>query len=189
MSNGRVASIPSGPHPRSNYMSKESMNPYHPPASDLDIELPIVDIRRHRKQLVPKWIKVFGWFFIVLGVVAPLGYISSLATGADAQFSLFGLAVHGNELTLKALFIMLLFISFGISAYGLLFGRDWGLNLCFVTGYLGLAVSVLVTIIGLSSGMVMIRLEPLIQVPYLIKLHKIKPEWSRQHQAQTAQQV
>jgi hypothetical protein len=170
-------------------MSKESMNPYHPPESDLDIELPIADIVRYRKQLVPKWIKFFGWIFIILGVVAPLSYLASFSDGANSNFSLLGLEARGGEMTPMTLFTIALFISFGLSAYGLLFGRDWGMSACLATGYVGLVITVLVTIAGFASGMLTVRLEPLIQVPYLIKLHKIKPDWNGQETAQSAQQV
>ena len=66
----------------------------------------------------------------------------------------------------------------GLCAYGLLFGKDWGLNACIVFGYIGLALTVGTMVFEMIfSGSMMIRLEPIIQIPYLVKLHRLKAHW------------
>lgn len=129
--------------------------------------------KQQRKALVPKWIKVFGWFFILLGVVAPVLYIASALFGFVASYELYGLSYHGTAYSIMPLAICSLGLLSGISAYGLLFAQDWGLKACLIMGYLGLFITILSMV--LAPGM--IRLEPLLQIPYLIKLHKIKPQW------------
>jgi len=159
-------------------MNDESINPYRTPESTVGIDSSVIDVVSRRKKLVPLWIKVFGWIFIVMGVVAPLGFIFSLLTGQASNFSLLGLQNNGSEISLMGVVIITLFVSFGISAYGLLFGRDWGLKAALATGYIGLAVSVFVMASVFATGVYTFRLEPLIQIPYLIKLHKIRQKWS-----------
>lgn len=158
-------------------MNDESINPYRTPESIIEIDPSEINAVSRRKQLVPLWIKVFGWFFIVMGIVAPLGFIFSLLTGQPSNFSLLGLQNTGSEPSLMAVAIVTLFVTFAISAYGLLFGRDWGIKAALVMGYIGLAISVFVIGSVFATGVYTFRLEPLIQVPYLIKLHKIRTKW------------
>lgn len=130
--------------------------------------------QEYRKATVPKWIKVFGWIFIVMGALAPFFYFTSLVFGFSASYMIFGLAYEGPAFALMPLLISTIILINGICAYGLLFGKDWGLSTCLLFGYLGLFITIATMFSG--SGLV-IRLEPIIQVPYLIKLHKIKAHW------------
>lgn len=134
----------------------------------------VIDIKQQRKSLVPKWIKFFGWIFILLGSVAPLLYIASAIFSFQASYELYGLSYNGNAYSIIPLIICVLASLTGVSAYGLLFAKNWGLMSCLVMGYVGLTITVLSMFI---TPDIMIRLEPLIQIPYLIKLHKIKSQW------------
>ncbi|MGA4606301.1 hypothetical protein [Pseudoalteromonas maricaloris] len=127
--------------------------------------------KEYRKALVPTWIKVFGWIFIVMGALVPFFYLTSLFFGFSASYMMFGLEYEGPAFALMPLSISTIILINGICAYGLLFGKEWGLNACLVFGYIGLFITIATMFIG--SGLV-IRLEPIIQIPYLIKLHKIK---------------
>jgi hypothetical protein len=127
-----------------------------------------------RKELIPKWIKVFGWIFIVLGVVAPILFISSLIFGFSTSYMMFGLEYEGTAFSLMPLIICSIILVNGVCAYGLLFGKDWGLLACIIYGYIGLAITIGTMFFG--SGFI-IRLEPIAQIPYLIKLHKLRSCW------------
>lgn len=162
-------------------MNQNQTNPYQAPTSVLETKTAkaaIVDIVAYRKTLIPLWIKIFGWLFILFGVGVPITAIYSLATGMPMHYMLFGLSVYGSIGSPMAIFLMVLFIALAISAYGLLFGRAWGLTFCLMLGYISLAICIATTIIALitQSG-VNIRLEIIILIPYLIRLHKIKDEW------------
>jgi hypothetical protein len=77
-----------------------------------------------------------------------------------------------------AIAISAIIISLAVSAYGLLFGKSWGLNTCLVTGYGGAAICLgTMAYSNFSGNSLTIRLELLVHVPYLMKLHKIKPLW------------
>ncbi len=128
----------------------------------------------YRKALVPVWIRVFGWIFIVMGALVPVFYLSALIFGFSASYMMFGMAYEGPAFALMPLLISTAILLNGICAYGLLFGRSWGVNACLVYGYIGLFITIATMFV--DSGLV-IRLEPIIQIPYLIKLHKIKPHW------------
>ena len=136
------------------------------------------DKHQLRKALLPVWIKIFGWLFIVMGGGVPFLYLGSLILGFSASYTMFGLGYEGGALAFMPFLISCTIFINGLCAYGLLFGKDWGLTACIVFGYIGLALTVgsMVFEMVVSGGM-MIRLEPLIQIPYLIKLHKLKGHW------------
>jgi hypothetical protein len=136
------------------------------------------DKSQARKALIPLWIKIFGWLFIVMGALVPFLYISSLIFGFSASYTMFGLEYEGNAKALMPLVISAVILINGLCAYGLIFGKDRGLSACIVFGYIGLALtlgSMLFEVIFNDS--MMIRLEPIIQIPYLVKLHRLKPHW------------
>ena len=154
-------------------------NPYETPKSEVEPQRTETSDDQYRKSLVPLWIKIFGWLFIFLGVTAPLGYAYTLLSQSDGEFGLLGLEATGSTLSFTALFLMLVFVSFGVSAYGLLFGKMWGVKACLVSGYIGVGIAIYSMGMGLMNNGVEVRLELLIQIPYLIKLHKLKALWDQ----------
>lgn len=133
---------------------------------------------KNRKKLVPLWIKVIGWFFIVMSIAVPVLPIVAPLLHQPAKYEIFGLSYQGSPFAPMALLIFAIILTLGISAYGLLFGKHWGLNACIITGYGGVVICVGTMLYSLLSvGTLEIRLELLAQVPYLIKLNKIRHEW------------
>lgn len=99
-----------------------------------------------------------------------------LELSAPAQFGIFGLSSIGSPYHWGALIIQLIILANGISAFGLLFGKNWGLPACMVSGYIGLAICIFTMVV---SGFATFRLELLIQIPYLVKLHKLRIDWNK----------
>ena len=135
-----------------------------------------MDLIAYRKSLVPRWIKVFGWIFIVMAAAIPIMWCvyPFLKLSQPARFEIFGLYAVGSPYFYGAILIQSIIVFLGVSAYGLLFGKSWGLIACLINGYLGIAICLFTMFM---SGLTSLRLEPLIQVPYLIKLHKIRGLW------------
>lgn len=127
-----------------------------------------------RNMLVPKWIKVFGWIFVVLAALMPILMIFAMATGQPTELSLFGLSYYGPPMSGWALLIAGLYVFLGVSAFGLLIGYDWGLDACIANGLVGAAVCIIVMVM---SGFSNIRLELIIQLFYLHRLFAIRPRW------------
>jgi hypothetical protein len=65
----------------------------------------------------------------------------------------------------------------GVVAFGLLWGRPWGLRAGLAAGYLGLSAVVLSTYLAWSSGRFSLRLEPLFQAPFLVALERRRKAW------------
>lgn len=137
-----------------------------------------IDKRQLRKKLLPLWIKIFGWLFIVMAAAVPFLYVSSIVFDFSATYSMFSLEYEGHALAPMPLLISILILINGVCAYGLLLGKDWGLTACIIYGYVGLVLTLGSLVVGLFSGTgITIRLEPIIQIPYLMKLHKLKALW------------
>lgn len=131
-----------------------------------------------RKKLIPMWIKVFGWIFILMGIAVPILPIAAPILGQPATYEIFGLRYVGSPFHPMALLISAIVLSLSVSAYGLLFGKPWGLKACLATGYGGLIIclaTMAYSVVALS--VLTIRLELIAQIPYLLKLHKVRPLW------------
>lgn len=157
--------------------SNPNLNPYAAPSAVVADVSADAGAAVTRKQLVPLWIKIFGWIFMVMGGVVPLLAIVAGAMGQTASYEIFGLQHRGSPLHPLALLISALFVSLAVSAYGLLFGKPWGVDACMATGFVGVALCLGTSVYSIFQGAPNLRLELLVQVPYLLKLRKIKPLW------------
>lgn len=130
-----------------------------------------------RRKLLPVWIKVFIWIFMVAGAFVILAFIIGLFS-VRYESSLYGLESQ-DPLSSMGLFIFFLFLLKGIVAYGLWTEKDWGVNLGIGDAIIGIIVCtavMLVPSISSSSGFTF-RAELLVLIPYLVKLLKIRPKW------------
>ena len=141
----------------------------------LDSEF-ISNQRLRRNELLPTWIKVFMWIFLIGGFVAPIGIIM----GIMGQTMLLGL--YGIETMLPLSFIGLIVIGLfclkGVVSFGMLKEQSWAINFAIGDALLGIVICVCVMLglVGISGGV--IRLELLLLIPYLVKMWRIKDEWS-----------
>lgn len=158
-------------------MTQPNPNPYAAPSAAIAEISGNADSTDTRRKLIPRWIKVFGWIFMVMGAVIPVLTIVAAVIGQPASYEMFGLQYRGSPFHPMALLISAIILSLAVSAYGLLFGKSWGLNACLVTGYGGVAICLGTMVYAISQGSFNLRLEPLVHIPYLMKLHKIKPLW------------
>jgi uncharacterized membrane protein len=158
-------------------MNQPNPNPYAAPSSEVTDRLGQDVTPITRKRLVPLWIKIFGWIFMLMGVAVPIIAIAATVMGEPASYEIFGLQYRGTPFHPMALLISTIIWSLAVSAYGLLFGKSWGLQACLVTGYMGVAICIGTTVYAITQGSLMLRLELLLQIPYLIKLHKIQSQW------------
>lgn len=125
-----------------------------------------------RRQLLPAWLRLLAWLFLLLGLLAPLAYGLALIFDVHASYEYLALSYQGSPMHPLPLAICLLATLTGLAAYGLLGGKRWGVDACLLMGYLSLGV-VLARIIQAP----MLRLEPVILLPYLWRLHRLKTQW------------
>lgn len=153
-------------------MDQNDDSPYQAPESDVVHTAPS-SVRR--KDLIPLWIKIFGWLFLVGAVLTPIIFLYSFLTVQPISLAMFGLEYYGPATNPFAGLMFAIFVFLGVTAFGLLFERDWGVNACLANGYIGLAICVFVFI---ASGFTSIRLEPVVHFFYLHRLHKIRKPWA-----------
>jgi len=135
-----------------------------------------------RRSLLPLWIKIFIWIFMITGAIAPLCLLAGLS-GASVQLALYGLE-SSEPLSTAGLIISVLFLFKGIVAYGLWAEKDWAVSLGIIDAIVGIIICTYV--MGAPafennspSTTFSFRLELAFLIPYLIKLLKIKPRWQR----------
>jgi len=150
----------------------QDSNPYETPTSDLSAP---ASETLSRKGMVPVWIKVFGWIFIAITALSIPYMIWALFAGQPVRFELFGVSYIGPANHPAAFGMAALFAFMAITAYGLIFLKDWGVVGCLANGYVGLALCVITLI---ASGGTNIRLEPFILFFYLRRLHSIRAQWN-----------
>ncbi|ANE51471.1 hypothetical protein [Flavisolibacter tropicus] len=135
-----------------------------------------------KRQLLPIWIKIFCWFFLLGGLVAPLLVVAGLLfNDVQASLALYGMET-ASPLSIVGLLIAALFFLKGIVAYGLWWEKSWAINLGIADAIIGIFFCVLLmTPLGLSLELLTttpsFRLELVALIPYLIKLQKLKPIW------------
>lgn len=133
-----------------------------------------------RRDLLPTWIKVFVWIFLIFGAIVPVVLILGIV-GMDFNLSMYGLETT-RPISLIGIFITFLFALKGFVAFGLWTEKEWAVNLAITDAILGIIVCVFVMVIlpfiSNSGGMnINLRLELIPLIPYLIKMRKIKIAW------------
>jgi hypothetical protein len=103
----------------------------------------------------------------------------SVTTGTPTAFSLFGIDYKGSMLHPIPIMIAACFGFFSYSAYSLLLGRKEGCILGLASGYLGVVIVVVGLIVNLMNGRLSLHLEPLLQVPFVVALHRRRAAWER----------
>ncbi|MDI3320632.1 hypothetical protein [Pinibacter soli] len=130
-----------------------------------------------RKKMLPLWIKIFAWIFLIFSLFVPIVLVLGVSEH-DAKLALYGLETN-KPFSLTGIIITAIFAIKGITAFGLLKEKDWAIKIGIVDAIIGITICPLVMfspVIG-STGGFSIRLELIALVPYLLKLLKIKPQW------------
>ena len=140
------------------------------------VEFEIKNIER--RKLLPVWIKVFCWIFMLMGLVS-IGCLIFGMLGGKADLSFYGFETD-EPLTLIGIFIISMMILKGFSAYALWFEKDYAIKLGKMDAVLGIIICIfsmfVLPFIKENSNFV-IRLEIALLIPYFMKLNKIKNEW------------
>ena len=132
-----------------------------------------------RKKLLPLWIKIFAWIFLIFSALAPVMVVFGIL-GYRAQLALYGLETK-EPFSAIGIIIISLFIIKGIAAFGLLKERYWAIKIGIADAIIGIIICtffMLYPIIN-SEANFSLRLELVALIPYLLKLMKIKTEWEK----------
>jgi hypothetical protein len=131
-----------------------------------------------RRKLLPVWIKIFCWLFMIMGICS-IGCLIAGAFGLSAGLSLYGFETQ-QPFSIVGFFIIGLILFKGFCAYLLWFEKNNAINICKADAILGVilcVVSMFVLPIINENSHVSYRLEIALLIPYYIKLNKIEYEW------------
>lgn len=133
--------------------------------------------RSARSSLLPLWIRVFSWLFLVIGVPGTLTALLGFIFNFTFPIFLFGLRSQGPLRAPVTIVLAAAFALVAYAAFALLWGRKDGRQAGLAAGYVGLGICVAVAGASFSEGRIYIPLEPLFQIPFLWKMHALKGRW------------
>lgn len=135
------------------------------------------EITIERRKLLPLWIKIFIWMFMIFGGFAVLAFIAGLLS-VRFEGSLYGLETN-DPLSITGIFIFSLFLLKGIVAFSLWTEKSFAVHLGIADALIGIAVCVAVMVYPSlhPEARFSFRLELMLLIPYLIKLFSIKNAW------------
>jgi len=134
-------------------------------------------VKIKRRQLLPWWIKIFCWIFMVFGVAAIACLILGIF-GFTTVLSFYGFETN-DPLSLIGFLIISTAVLKAVAAFSLWFEKDYAIALGKIDAIIGIvlcSVSMMLPLILGNYGL-KIRLELALLIPYLIRLNKIKADW------------
>lgn len=128
--------------------------------------------KTRRRALLPIWIKIFTWIFMIMGTLAVPLFILGIS-GFKYEMALYGLETK-SPASFQGIFLLVLFLYKGIVAYSLWFEWNRAIALGVIDAILGIVVCAISMYLFSTF-----RVEVVILLPYLVKLLKIKDGWQK----------
>ncbi len=136
------------------------------------------NVLTRRRDLLPTWIKIFLWIFLIGGAVAT-GLLIAGSLITQTSLSLYGMNAN-HPYSMTGLLICSLFLFKGIVAYGLWFEQKWAPQAAIADAIIGIAVCLIMMAIipfMYPSISFTLRLELIPLYFYLKKMQSIKTTW------------
>lgn len=131
-----------------------------------------------RRKLLPWWIKVFCWIFMILSVFAIGSLITNLFVD-NVNLSIYGFSSN-SAYSGTGLFIIAIMLLKGFAAFSLWFEKPNAIIIAKIDAIVGVAIciaSLFILPFSTANGHFSLRLEILLLIPYYIKINKIEYEW------------
>lgn len=136
---------------------------------------------KRRKDLLPWWVKVFAWIFLIIGAIGPPALVFGLL-GFSFEISLYGIETNEPS-SIIGIALLLMFTLKGITAYGLLKEKSWAVTLGIMDAITGIIFCCFAMIYPFINPQPVtnftIRLELALLIPYLIKMIRIRSDWEK----------
>ena len=131
-----------------------------------------------RRKLLPWWIKVFCWIFMIMSLFAIASLVTNLFV-SNVNLSLYGFSTN-TAYSGTGLFIIAIMLLKGFAAYSLWFEKPNAITIAKTDAIVGIAICIAsLFILPFSAGKdhFSFRLEILLLIPYYLKVNKIEYEW------------
>lgn len=142
---------------------------------------------QRKRDLLPLWMKIFIWLFLIIGTFAIITRILSIF-GIDYWINTNGeKTIYGMETTenysILSIFISSLIIYKGVVAFGMWTEKKWAINAGIIDAGVGIVICIIMMFIEPiflkgEKYNINFRFELIFLLPYLIKCMKIKEKWS-----------
>lgn len=145
---------------------------------DLLTDLEINSTRR--RSLLPLWVKIFCWFFMLFGLMATICLILGFL-GVKPNLAFYGFETN-EVFSINGLIVIAVGILKGITAFSLWFEKNYAIKLAKIDAYLGIILCVISMLVlpFLAEGTNFnFRLELALLIPFLIKMNKIQADWEK----------
>lgn len=129
-----------------------------------------------REKLLPLWIKIFAWIFLIVGLLMPIILVLGIIMHSFEP-ALYG--IESNTLYSSAgIFVVVLFIFKAVTAFGLLKHKYWAIKVGITDAIMGIIICCGVMLYEMTQHtQFMFRLELIALIPYLLKLKNMKHSW------------
>lgn len=131
-----------------------------------------------RRKLLPWWIKVFCWIFMILRVFAVGTLITNLFV-ENVNLSIYGFYTN-NAYSGIGIFIIAIMLLKGYAAFSLWFERPNAIMIAKIDAVVGAAIciaSMFFLPFTTANGHFSLRLEIILLIPYYLKVNNIEYEW------------
>lgn len=134
-----------------------------------------------RRTLLSWWLKIFSYLFLFVGAISVAMYPLMLLLGNRYMVSLYGLESTDSH-SFITLAVVVLFLVKAVAAYGLLFEKDWAIEVGQVDAVLGILICLFVgfyAMLGTGRFIASFRPELVFLIIYLIRLLKMRAIWKK----------
>lgn len=128
-----------------------------------------------RRDLLPLWIKIFIWIFMIAGIISLISFVFGLF-GTKLNMSIYGLEAT-TPLSIIGIIVFSIYFLKGAVALGLWTGKAWAVDLAKIDAIAGILLCILALFGFFISNKISFRLELLVLIPYLIKMRRISSDW------------
>lgn len=131
-----------------------------------------------RRKLLPWWVKMFCWIFILFGVLSVVCLILGF-TSIKPDLAFYGFETN-EPFSLIGLLVISVGIFKGITAFSLWFEKDNAIQLGKIDAVIGIVLCVISMLVlpFIQDGFnITLRLELALLIPFFIKLTKIQKKW------------
>lgn len=130
-----------------------------------------LELALRRRDILPWWVKIFTWIFLIFGIAVPVGIVFGIL-GINFEMNLYGISSF-HPFSVVGFSIITLFVLKAITAFGLWTEKDWAFKLGFIDAISGMLICLYGMVIAASG----LRIEIAILIPYFIWLNKSKVRW------------
>jgi hypothetical protein len=148
--------------------------------NSLELEQLLIGKQVGRRKMIPFWIKIFIWIFIVFACFTPVVFLLSLI-GYRPFLALYALETT-NAFSITGMIISSLFLFKGITGLSLWSERSYAIKLGIIDAVIGIMICCTVMFAPAFNERLVsnFRLELVALIPYLIWLLRVKEQWEQQ---------